>query len=359
MKKNLKANIWLWIASALLVIVVAGFLIIPRNGREFEVDGICYKVVDDISNIVVVTCKGDSYDTYADEYAGAVVIPDNITYRGINYTVEQIDNEAFRDCSKMTSIIIPPSVWHVGIGAFSGCSGLKEVHISDISAWCKLSFDDVADDVGGSPINYAEGLYLNGELITDLIVLEDMEEFGAHAFEGYDKLRSVVFQKDIVAIYKSAFFNCSNLTDVTFEGDVEYIGPYTFDGTPWYRNKPDGEVYISKLLYKYKGEMPSNTSIVVKEGTEYICQSAFDCCKGLTRITIPSSIRCIHNYAFCGCNNLKEIYCKGQTPPYLNNFYSEYHKDVVLYVPKGAKEIYKNSGNMGYFENIKEIDFDN
>jgi hypothetical protein len=28
-------------------------------------------------------------------------------------------------------------------------------------------------------------------------------------------------------------------------------------------------------------------------------------------------------------------------------------------VPKGAKEIYKNGGNMGYFENIKEIDFDN
>ena len=168
MKKNLKTNIWLWIASALLVIVVAGFLIIPRNGREFEVDGICYKVVDDISNIVAVTCKGDSYDAYADEYAGAVVIPDNITYRGINYTVEQIDNEAFRDCSKMTSITIPPSVWHVGIGAFSGCSGLKEVHISDLSAWCELSFYNVADDAGDSPLNYADGLYLNGELVKDL-----------------------------------------------------------------------------------------------------------------------------------------------------------------------------------------------
>lgn len=181
MKKNLKANIWLWIASALLVIVVVGFLIIPKNGREFEVDGICYKVVDDISNIVAVTCKGDSYDAYADEYAGAVVVPDNITYRGINYTVEQIDNEAFRDCSKMTSIIIPPSVWHVGIGAFSGCSGLKEIHISDLSAWCELSFYDVADDSGDSPLNYADGLYLNGELVKDFVVPKYVEEFGAHS----------------------------------------------------------------------------------------------------------------------------------------------------------------------------------
>ena len=355
MKKNLKANIWLWIASALLVIVVAGFLIISRNGREFEVDGICYKVVDDISNIVAVTCKGDSYDTYADEYVGAVVIPDNITYRGINYTVEQIDNEAFRDCSKMTSIIIPPSVWHVGIGAFSGCSGLKEIHISDLSAWCKLSFDDVADDVGGSPLNYAEGLYLNGELITDLIVPEDVEEIYAHTFEGYDKLRSVVFHKDIVYIHKSAFFSCSNLTDVTFEGDVEYIGPYTFEDTPWYDNQPDGEVYIGKLLYKYKGDMPSNTSIVIKDGTELICKSAFNNCKGLTSITFPSSLEAIHNEAFACCDNLKEIYFKASTPPYINGYHHDFHKDVVIYVPKGAREAYR--WHTRQFENVVEIDF--
>lgn len=141
--------------------------------------------------------------------------------------------------------------------------------------------------------------------------------------------------------------------------NIEYIGVCAFDEISWFENKPNGVIYIGKFLYKYKGEMPNNTSVVIKDGTEVVCESAFDGWKGFTRITIPSSIRCIHNYAFCGCSNLKEIYCKGQTPPYLNNFYSEYHKDVVLYVPKGAKEIYKNSDNMGYFENIKEIDFDN
>lgn len=52
----------------------------------------------------------------------------------------------------------------------SGCSGLKEIHISDLSAWCELSFYDVADDAGDSPLNYADGLYLNGELVKDLVV---------------------------------------------------------------------------------------------------------------------------------------------------------------------------------------------
>ena len=327
------------------------------NSSKFEVDGIYYKV--ETENRVAITYRGNSYDAYADEYEGVVIIPENVIYKGINYTVEYIDDFAFKNCGKMTSIALPPSVQLVGIGAFYGCESLKEIHISDLSAWCKLSFWSVTDDVGESPFWYADSLYLNGELITELVVPEDVEEIGSHIFEAYETLKSVILHDGIKSIHKSAFLYCSNLTEITFSDSIEYIGPYAFKGTAWYENQPDGEIYIGNHLYEYKGEMPSNTSVVVKEGTEYICQSAFDCCKGLTRITIPSSIRCIHNYAFCGCNNLKEIYCKGQTPPYLNNFYSEYHKDVVLYVPKGAKEIYKNGGNMGYFENIKEIDFDN
>ena len=357
MKKSLKVNKWWWTISVLLAIVVVVFLIIPKDVHDFEVDGIYYEIVDDISNIVKVTYKGSECKSFEHEYSGVLVIPQELTYRGINYTVEQIDNEAFRDCSKMTSITIPPSVWHVGIGAFSGCRGLKEVHISDLSAWCELSFYDVADDAGDSPLNYADGLYLNGELVKDLVVPEDVEEFGAHSFEGYKNLRSVVFHKGISAIHKSAFLNCTNLTDVTFARDVEYIGPYTFDGTPWLENQLDGEVYIGKLLYKYKGEMPSNTSVVVKEGTEYICQSAFDCCEELTSITLPSSLRQIHDYAFNGCDNLKVVYCKSLTPPSINSFYNNFHNDVVIYIPKGTREAYRNESSL--FENVVEVDFNN
>lgn len=330
--------------------------IATRTGHDFEIDGIYYKVVNDTSNEVKVTYKGNDCKDYRHEYSGVVVIPNKLTYDGKNYTVTEIDDYAFSGCSKITSISIPNSVWNIGFCAFSGCEGLKEIHISDLAAWCELSFYDILDYVGDSPFYYATELYLNGKLVTDLVVPESVKEIGAHSFEGYEKLRSVVMHNGIHTIHKSAFLNCTNLTDIKFSENIEYIGVCAFDETSWYENKPNGEIYTGKFLYKYKGEMPNNTSVVIKDGTEVVCESAFDGCKGLTRITIPSSIRCIHDYTFCGCNNLKEIYCKGQTPPYLNNFYSEYHNDVVLYVPKGAKEIYKNSDNMGYFENIKEIE---
>ena len=103
--------------------------------------------------------------------------------------------------------------------------------------------------------------------------------------------------------------------------------------------------------------MPSNTSIVIKDGTETICQSAFDGCEDLMSITLPSSLKDIQNYAFCGCNNLKEIYCKTLTPPSINSSYNNFHDDAVIYVPKGTREAYREDSRL--FENVVEIDFTN
>ena len=358
MRKSLKAIKWLWIISALLAIVVVGVLIIPRDGHNFEVDGIYYETVDDISNLVKVTYKGNDCKAFEHEYSGTVVIPEKLTYKGRTYKVTEIGDYAFSDCSRITSVTIPASVWHIGINAFGGCCGLKEVHISNLSAWCELSFWDALDDSGESPFNYAEELYLNGELVTDLVVPEDVTKIGAHAFEGYEKLKSVVLPKGIDAIFKSAFRGCSNLKSINFPDSLYYIGPYAFDGTAWFENLADGEVYTGKHFYKYKGEMPANTSIIIKEGTETICETAFIFCEGLVSIALPKTMRCIHDFAFDGCVNVKEIYCKAPTPPHFNSFYSSINKDVKLYVPRGKLEIYKNDDLMGCFNNVMETVFE-
>lgn len=57
---------------ALLVVVVAGFLIIPRNGRDFEVDGIYYKIVDEDSRLTMVTYKGKDWNAYDHEYRDTI-----------------------------------------------------------------------------------------------------------------------------------------------------------------------------------------------------------------------------------------------------------------------------------------------
>ena len=151
-----------------LVLVCALYIMFrDYNGHKFEVDGIYYELVDDISNLVQVTYKGRDWDVCSNEYSGSLEIPNVVTYRHREYTVSEIGNNAFRDCGSLTSIAIPSSVWHIGQCAFDGCDALKEIHISDLLAWCEMSFWDILDDIGGSPFHYADDLYLNGELIID------------------------------------------------------------------------------------------------------------------------------------------------------------------------------------------------
>ena len=103
------------------------------------------------------------------------------------------------------------------------------------------------------------------------------------------------------------FRGCTNLTTVIIGDNVKTIPSYAFNNTAWYNNQPDGLVYAGKVAYKYKGTMPYNTTIVIKEGTIAIGGGAFRDCSRLTSITIPDSVTSIGNSAFYDCRGLASI----------------------------------------------------
>lgn len=65
------------------------------------------------------------------------------------------------------------------------------------------------------------------------------------------------------------------------------IGADAFEGTAWYENQSDGIIYVGLVAYKYKGTMPEKTSIVIKDGTIGIANSAFKGCTNLVSLSIP------------------------------------------------------------------------
>ena len=110
-------------AAAVLLLGAA-----TASAHDFEVDGIYYKKNSDGTS-VSVTYKGFSYNSYDNEYSGAVTIPASVTFSGKTYSVTSIGNAAFYDCSGLTSVVIPNSVTSIGNSAFRECRGLTSVEI--------------------------------------------------------------------------------------------------------------------------------------------------------------------------------------------------------------------------------------
>ena len=127
------------------------------------------------------------------------------------------------------------------------------------------------------------------------------------AFSSCSGLISVIIPDSVTSIGTQAFYNCSGLTSVTIPDSVTSIGESAFYDTPFYNNLPNGDVYLGSCYYKYKGTMPSNTSITIKDGTKSICYGAFDGYKNLTSVIISDSVTSIDNSAFRYCTSLTSV----------------------------------------------------
>ena len=90
-------------------------------------------------------------------------------------SITTIGQSAFTRCTSLTSITIPDSVTSIGSNAFTSCTSLTAVYITDLDAWLNISFESASSNPLYSASNGK--LYLNGKLITDLMLPEGMSRF--------------------------------------------------------------------------------------------------------------------------------------------------------------------------------------
>ena len=291
--------------------------------------------------------------------SGMTTIPSNIftsctalEYAEIPGTVTTV-NCSFGYCPNMTSII-----FHEGIESINfGYDFLYENYqITSESAHVNLVIPDSVTSLTGS-IQYSglesvtigtgvtsleSGVFANNSLLTSVTINSNISVIPSYfvgfmdssspnvhcpietfevpasvtiiedqAFYTCENLKNVILHDGLLEIGYEAFANCESLSSITIPNSVTSIGSYAFKGTKWYDNQPDGVVYAGKVLYAYKGAMPSNTKIDIKEGTTIITDYAFENCSGLTSITIPDSVTSIGGSAFYGCDNPIAIYYNG------------------------------------------------
>ena len=157
-----------------------------------------------------------------------------------------------------------------------------------------VSIEDYFGDATVLEIPYS----LDGRTVTRI---------ASSAFYACETLEEVIIHDYITGIGKCAFENCTNLSSITIYESENFIEieKDAFKNTAWYKNQPDGVVYVGNVAYTCKGECPK--TVVLKEGTVVIAEYAFLDCETLENITIPESVKFMGDRAFENCTSLKSV----------------------------------------------------
>ena len=352
--------------SSLTEVTIPERFTVSDNGTNvrYYVDGIGCNAFKGCSNLATVTFNSRNASHIIGDYAFAQTTISELT---IPETVEAIGNHAFAKCSSLTGIVIPGSVETIGDYAFSDAwklktvtlnEGLKSigekafnssgttevlnvpstlqsigidafkdfkcknVHISDLCAWCNIDFGNAYSN----PATYSKRLYLNGEMIENLVIPESVAAIKDYAFYWNRALKSVKFNEALQSIGVCAFFNCGSCTTLEIPGNVTYIDktafadisiknltfaygpkPIVFDGVNGFSTISTRSLSCDRPLESLNLDFNNLESLTIGNSVTEIPAAKFKEASKLASLTLGNSLTTIGDEAFSGCSAITEV----------------------------------------------------
>ena len=245
--------------------------------------------------------------------------------REIEEDTIEIEDEAFKDCTGLTGIVVPnPATVKIGNRCFQGCTGLKSVQIlGDVPEWGEETFMDCT-------------------AITSVVL-------GSYTTEGTD-----VTYTEIDRIGDRAFKNCTGLTGtstsapVIIRGNIREFGKECFAGcSNWVSiaQTDRSRVALEKIDdYAFAGCSKLGALLSSKfTGLKSIGAYAFMDCDSFSSPSIPANVTSIGEGCFMNCDKLKYVSFYGGIKEYPKNCF------------KNCPNLLKTGGTALAFSTLEKI----
>ena len=232
----------------------------------------------------------------------------------IQIEVVEIRNGAFANCRHLESIEFPESLKTIGENAFYLC-GLTSVTIGEKVE--RIEDHAFRDCYKLSTVNWNttaqekdKDEYPNSEVYVDLFdkvfghkSAIDKESYSENIFDGCINLTFLNIGTNVSVIEGKMFSNCASLEKICMPDNITEIGDYVFSGCTGLTNMTIPYSVKSIGNNAFSG-CTGLTNISIPDSVIIIGDNAFSGCAGLANIIIPDSVKIIGNYAFSECVGL-------------------------------------------------------
>lgn len=292
---------------------------------------------------------------------GTVTIPSYAK----GFRVTSLGDYAFRECTEITSLVLPPTLETISAYAIYHCNQLKTLFIpasvSDISDGAIMNNGNLMSIVVDSLNPFFESrdgiLYrkTNGVrrlwcypsgLENEFTIPADVTEVNGYAF-NHCKITKLVFPKTVIWVGSSVASGCSNLREVIWDASMTTITSYAFSNC-----SALSKIELSEGLQEispYSFALCPIAEINIPATVRKIGERAFSYCNSLKRVSFSTRVTSFGDGAFYNCKNLNEIIVAYNNIDLFKKalpesfFDEENYQNATLYIPTGTADFFKNT----------------